>query len=600
MSFTFQDKVDNTRYLLGTVSGDESSHGGDSEGSFKEPDMRRLVPRSTIAAALALISTLTLTQGVPARSLTDQVRELLRVRIEQAGVPPQITVGEDCIHASVMLPHFYEQRAYRPAWIGDRGPLPQAETLIRAIGEAGREGLRPNDYHLACVDAVLREVRENQRRKNPFNPRRLVDIDLILTDAFLLYGSHLLAGRINPETIDAEWHANRREKNLAEVLETALRANRIEESLENLLPSHSGYFTLRRALSSYRAEAGRGGWPRVSPGPVLRIGMCEERVAALRARLIASGDLRERSYPDEDLFDDALDEAVRAFQKRHGLEVDGVVGPATLAALNTPAEERVRQIELNLERWRWLPQNLGDRYILVNIAHFELDLIANGQPVMTMRVVVGKPYRRTPVFSDRVSYLVLSPYWHVPPSIALQDMLSLVRKDPEYLNRMNLKVFRGWGAETQEIDPESIDWTTVSAENFPYRLRQDPGPTNALGPVKFMFPNKFNVYLHGTPARELFLKAARGFSSGCIRLENPIELAEYLLRDDPKWTREVILATIDKGVEETVRLLNPIPVHLLYWTAWVDEGGSVHFWDDIYGRDELLDRAFREKPPSPW
>jgi murein L,D-transpeptidase YcbB/YkuD len=297
------------------------------------------------------------------------------------------------------------------------------------------------------------------------------------------------------------------------------------------------------------------------------------------------------------VFDEDLDTGVRHFQRRHGLDVDGVVGPATLSALNASADERVRRIEVNMERWRWLPQDLGRRYVIVNIANFELDVVEAEQEVMTMRVIVGRDYRRTPVFSGKMTYIVLSPYWHVPPSLAVKDILPQVRSDPGYLSRKGFKVFQGWGADTKEIDPGSVDWSKVTGTNFNYRFRQDPGPVNALGRVKFMLPNKFDVYLHDTPSPDLFEKSARAFSSGCIRIEKPIELVEYVLRGDPKWNRDAVLAAIDRRVEQTVQLREPIPVHLLYWTAWVDAAGTVHFRDDIYSRDKLLAEALAEKPP---
>lgn len=537
--------------------------------------------------------------ALSAQALSDRVSEFLRSRIEVAGFAPKITVGEELIHASVMLPRFYERRIYRPAWSDGHGPLPQVEALIKAINEADRDGLRPSDYHLAKIEATLREVRQNQRKKKQLEPRRLVDLDLLCTDTFLLYGSHLLAGRIHPETIDPEWHANRRQVDLAGLLQTALDSNQIEKVLRGLLPPHPGYASLCQALARYRDTASRGGWSMIPAGPKMRRGDRGERVVAARNRLIAAGDLASRLSNEADLFDGALEEAVRRFQNRHGLEVDGVIGPMTLAALNVPVEERVRQIEVNLERWRWLPEDLGQRYILVNIANFELEVVEKGQPVMIMQVVVGKPYRRTPVFSDKMTYLVLSPYWHIPPSIAVKDKLPLIRKDHTYLATHDIKVFQGWGAETREIDPQTIDWSKVTAKDFNYRLRQEPGPLNALGQVKFMFPNKFNVYLHDTPSRELFGKTVRTFSSGCIRIEKPIELAEYLLRGDAKWSRENILAAIDRRVEQTVRLPEPMSVHLLYWTAWANEEGSIQFRGDIYGRDQLLDKALRENPPLP-
>jgi murein L,D-transpeptidase YcbB/YkuD len=323
----------------------------------------------------------------------------------------------------------------------------------------------------------------------------------------------------------------------------------------------------------------------------MRKGDRGERVRVLRTRLIVGGDLGQELNNNGDSFDNALEQAVREFQRRHGLEVDGIVGPATLEALDVSVEERVRQIELNMERWRLLPQDLGQRYVLINIPNFELDVVENGKTVMSMRAVVGRPYRHTPVFSARMTYLVLSPYWNIPPGIAIEDVLPLIRKDPNYLAKHNIKVFQGWGAETKEINPKTVDWTRVSAKNFKYRFRQEPGPQNPLGRVKFMFPNEFNVYIHDTPSQELFTKTERCFSSGCIRIEKPIELAEYVLRGDPEWTREKILAEIEKWVEQVVHLPEPIPVHVLYWTAWVDENGTIQFRKDIYGSDERLNEA---------
>jgi murein L,D-transpeptidase YcbB/YkuD len=553
--------------------------------------------------AILILGTLYSTSAHPQKravvTLSDHIDEALRNRIEAAGFPPKIMVRSELILASVMLPIFYERRAYKPAWCDENGPSPHGETLLLAIRLAYREGLRPNDYHLASIEATLAEIKKNRAQKKLLNLDRLVDLDLLLTDAFLIYGSHLLAGRINPETIDPEWFANRREADLAAVLQSALDSTTIEESLHGLLPPQAGYARLRQALARYRDIAAKGGWPTIPEGPKLQVGDRNERVVLLRSRLSVTGDLASRSSNDEELFDYALGEAVRSFQKRNGLESDGVVGPKTLSALNIPAEERVRQMEINMERWRWLPQDLGDRYILINIANFELDVLENNTPVMTMRIVVGRSYRRTPVFSDKMTYLVLNPYWNVPTNIAIEDIVPQVSKDPNYLAQKNMKVFRGWGADTKEIDPTTIDWSKVSKNNFAYRFRQEPGSSNALGRIKFMFPNRFNVYLHDTPSRELFEKNERTFSSGCIRIEKPLDLAEYVMRGDPLWSREKILVAIERHVEQTVRLPKPLSIHLLYWTAWANEDETVQFRNDIYGRDTLVDAALRENPPSP-
>jgi len=541
---------------------------------------------------------------VVAQTLSNQVSEHLRNLIEVAETLPKITVQGELIHTLSMLSPFYERRAYQPAWIGDNGPFPQVDSLLKAIREADREGLRPGDYHLARIESILTEMRQNREQQT--NPNRIVDLDLLLTDAFLLYGSHLLAGRINPETIDPEWSIERREVDVVEVLQSALDSNRIEEALKELITPQPCYARLRQALARYRDIAAKGGWPTVPDGPKMQKGDSDERVLALRARLTAVDIPDQESNRDQFtsftydfvlLFDDALEQAVRKFQERYGLEVDGIVGPRTLAAMNVTVEERIRQIELNMERWRWLPQDFGRRYILVNIANFELDVVEDGQTVMTMHIIVGKPYQHTPIFSADMTNLIFNPSWYVPPSIARKEILPSVRKDPGYLAKQKMRVYQDWNGETREIDPQTINWSQVSAKNFPYRFRQDPGSKNAFGRLKFvLFPNQFNVYLHDTPSKSLFSRAVRAFSHGCIRIEKPIELAEYVLRGDEKWNREKILATIKKGRERTVQLPEPIPVYLLYCTVLVNEDGSIQFRDDLYGRDKELDKAFRKKP----
>jgi murein L,D-transpeptidase YcbB/YkuD len=283
---------------------------------------------------------------------------------------------------------------------------------------------------------------------------------------------------------------------------------------------------------------------------------------------------------------------------RHGLTPDGLVGRVSLGALNAPIQDRIDETIVNLERWRWLPESLGNRHVIVNIAGFSLDVVEDAEVTMSMDVVVGRPYRRTPVFSGVISYLVLNPSWEVPSSIAAQDKLPLLRANPGYLREQGYTLLRGWGADERVVNPDEIDWSTVTRRIFDFRMRQAPGPLNALGRVKFMFPNAFSVYLHDTPARELFGETSRAFSSGCIRLSRPLELAELLLSDDPRWSRDAIDGAVSSGVEQTVRLARPIPVHLLYWTAWIDAEGVAQHRADIYGRDSPVLRELRELPPG--
>jgi murein L,D-transpeptidase YcbB/YkuD len=526
----------------------------------------------------------------------EQMRQDLRTRIEAAGTPPQLTVGDTSLRVSGLLPQFYAGRAYEPAWSSEAGPGPQVDVLIDVLRDAGREGLRPSDYHMAPIEAMLTGVRSQQAQHTTLDPCQLVDLDLLLTDAFFRYGTHVQAGRMPPPTVDIAGEVNHAEDDLATVLQTALESSQLADVMRSLPPPHPGYARLRQALARYRAIEAKGGWPIVPEGPPLSKGARDERVVALRTRLILTGDLDPGLPHQRALFDEAMEHALRRFQRRHGLAVDGVVSPATRAVLNVPVKARVRQLELNMERWRWLPRELESRYILVNIANSTLEVVEDGRPVLRMRVIVGRPERRTPVLSARMTSLVLSPYWHVPPKIAIEDQLPLIRKDPAYLTRQGLTVLQGWGAETRAIDPHTIDWSRVTADTFPYRLRQDPGPRNALGRLKFMFPNRFQVYLHDTPSRALFAKPVRALSSGCIRLERPIDLAAYVLRDDPHWSREKILSAVERGTEHTVRLPEPIPIHLVYWTAWAHTDGAIQFHQDIYGDDQALENALRKEP----
>jgi murein L,D-transpeptidase YcbB/YkuD len=427
----------------------------------------------------------------------------------------------------------------------------------------------------------------------------MVNLDLLLTDSFLMYGFHLSSGRLNPETVHSEWHIETAEEDLVKILQDALVSHRVRESLTDLLPQHHCYRSLRDIHDHYRGIAEDGGWPSIPEGVTLRKGDRGERVRALRQRLTNSGSIVDEDAKGSELYDGELESAVKTFQRLHGLEEDGIVGKRTLTALNVPVEDRIRQVEINMERWRWLPRELGQRYIVVNIANYLLDIFENDKSVLSMRVVVGRDYRKTPVFNDRMTYLVFNPTWMIPTSITVEDILPLIQENPGYLSKNNMKVFASWASDAEEIKPDEINWSSASEENFEYRLKQDPGPSNALGRIKFMFPNRFNVYLHDTPARHLFSETVRAFSSGCIRLEQPLDLAEYLLGEDSEWSRDKIQRTLDDSKEWTVQIPEPIPIYILYCTAWSDEHGNISFSNDIYKRDDLVDAALEELPPTP-
>jgi len=490
---------------------------------------------------------------------------------------------------------FYEKCDFKPLWTLDTGLTPQAEQLVRSIEEAGLDGLISEDYHLSQIRTLIADFKEAMRQRQSFDAQKQADLDLLLTDAFLLFSSHLLSGRVMPNAVDSTWLFFNPVSDISLILNSNAYSSRIESFFEGLRPANAAYYRLRNALQHYIGIQKKGGWPSIPTGPSLRIGDTDDRIDKIRKRLMVTKDIdpSARSVKPYE-FDESLMKGVQRFQNRHGIEADGVVGTSTQKAMNVAVEDRIRQIELNLERWRWIPRDLGSRYILVNIADYSLIVVENQTTVLDMRVVVGKAYRRTPVFSEKMKYLVLNPFWNIPFKIAVEDKLPIIRKNPLYLTQQHIKVFEN-SEDAPEINPVIIDWYRVNPSYFPYRLRQDPGPSNALGRIKFMFPNKFSIYLHDTPQRGLFKRASRDFSSGCIRIEKPVELAKYLLQNDPQWPNQKIMETIERGVTTVVRIKEPIPVHLLYWTAWVTETGTVHFGNDIYDRDPPLSKALKAK-----
>lgn len=490
--------------------------------------------------------------------------------LQAALAAPTLAAGRP-LYAPELLRPLYAAGGYVPLWDARRAAAAHA-----ALTGAAAHGLRAADYHLAAIDA-LRADR---------SPAGQAALDLLLSDGLLMLGSHVRGGRIEVGALTP------RRRLLAVDADLPARLQQAESAaafVSGLSSSLAGYPRLQQALAHYRAIAAAGGWPVLPDGPTLRPGDRDPALAVLRRRLLRE-DMDGPVGDGQALFDAPLEAAVRRFQARHGLDADGAVGRQTRRALNTPVTARIDQLIANLERRRWLGEAPGRRQVRVNVAAFTLEAIDGPAVALRMRVVVGRPYRPTPEFSDRIRYLVLNPYWEVPPRLAVRDKLPLIRSDPGYLAREHIRVLSGWGEGARQIDPASIDWWRV-ATPLPYRLRQDPGPWNALGRIKFMFPNGHDVYLHDTPARELFAHAERGFSSGCIRLQEPLALADWLLADDPRWSPQALRAAIDSGVTRTVNLREPVPVYLLYWTAWVGSDGAVQFRRDIYDRDAPLAAA---------
>ena len=520
-------------------------------------------------------------------SVPGEAEEALRLRLEQLRAQPAATVAEVALAAVPVLEDFYRVRGHAFAW-RRRAQVEQLQTLAR---QSRAHGLEPVDFHLRESLAALAGQAPEQLEAGA-----RVEADLLLSDSLLRLLHHFRFGKVDPHRLDGNWNYDEgpAAEALTRDLQRALEAEDLGQAVSAMWQPPGFYTRLQEGLARYRALAAAGGWPNLPQGPVLKPGMRDSRVPRMRERLRITGDYPagEAGADDDEHYDAALERAVRAFQARHALGVDGMVGPATQTAMNRSAESRIAQIRVNLERMRWVGEDRPDDYVLVDIAAQEVALYRNGQRAWVTRAIVGRPERQTPVFRDRIEYLEFNPSWTVPPTILKEDVLPRARQDPNTVRRKGLEVINRHG---KKVAPETVNWN-LAHDSLPYRLRQPPGPDNALGQVKFMFPNRHSVYLHDTPHRALFRKARRTFSSGCVRVERPLELAERLLAD-PQWNPERFAAVLASGRPLTVPLTPPIPVLLSYWTAEADEQGVLHFREDIYARDAAVLAALDSQGP---
>jgi L,D-transpeptidase YcbB len=499
---------------------------------------------------------------------------------------PPVPVGE-MVSNPDFITRLYEKGGdlLSPKW-KNRDKLVQ---IVTAINNASADGLIPDDYHLSDIERLNEKIVLSDEPAIEDIER----MERLLSDAFFLLSSHLAAGKTDPKTVDPQWKASRRSlrENWNSYIDSTLNTNNITDIIQNLTPGNREYANLKKALAGYRQLEAMGGWGSYSSSlPRLEKGMRHPDVSSLRKRLAVTQGIIEFNPEDEDLYDQALYDQVILFQQRNGLEADGVVGKATAEALNIPVRERIETIEANLERWRWINDDLGDRYIMVNAADFELRAIVKNEQAFQTRAIVGSRERQTPVFSAIMKYMVLNPEWVVPPKILKLDVIPDMIKDSAYLVKKNMKILKMDGSE---VEPSSIDWKSVSENRFPYMIRQEPGQGNPLGKIKFIFANEYDVYIHDTPSRSLFTRNIRSFSSGCVRIDNALQLAQYLLKDDPDWSPDRLQEAIDKGQKRTIVLKKPVPVHILYLTAWADDKGTAYFGKDIYDRDRQLITALR-------
>jgi L,D-transpeptidase YcbB len=473
---------------------------------------------------------------------------------------------------------FYFDRDFKPVWTRDGGAKSKARELLAIMKRAEEEGLDPAWYRVREIDDLIDET----------DPRGLAELDMLVTRAFIDYARDLQKGRVSPSEVDSENATAPLEIGAATLLDGAEQTESIAQYVQTLQPGSDRYQRMRSKLAELRKIEANGGWPMIPQGSAVKRGASDGRLPVIRDYLVMTGDLSAADRGAGDRYDDKTVEAVKRFQERHGLTQDGVIGGTTLTEMQVSVDRRVRQMEVNMERRRWMNRDLGDLHIFVNLADQYLKVVKDEKTIHTALLVVGKPFTRTPIFSEKMTYVVFNPYWSVPPSIANKEYLVKLRQDPGLLNRQRIRVLAGSGDNAREIDPYSVNWSGMS--RIPYALRQDPGKGNSLGRLKFMFPNKYNVYIHDTPAKALFSKDLRVYSHGCMRVQHPEALAEVLLKAQG-WTKEKIDAQLATGAQKIVNLKTSIPVHVTYLTAWVNKDGTVNFRRDVYKRDQRLMEA---------
>ena len=515
----------------------------------------------------------------------EQLPLLIQQRLEELNFGTEKKIASEPVYTSGLLLDLYRKNRFQPLW-SDRGAISQ---LLSTVVAGAEEGLIPDDYHLQAITHYGKELEQES------SLTRLVEYDLLLSDAMMLLAQHKRFGKVDPRQVEEKHNLEQAASrtSLNDACLAAIRDNTVRQTLDRFSPPHPAYVNLKQALGNYRKIAGEGGWRPVPAGPSLKPGMRDDRVQAMRKRLAVTGDLKKKSN-DPTLYDDGLVAAVKAFQARHHLEPDGVVGKTSIQAMNAPVGDRINQIRVNLERTRWVIHDMPSSNIIIDIAGFKLYYYHNSELVWRTKVMVGQPYNQTPVFRSAITYMVLNPTWTLPPDIVKNETIPKILTERDHLGKQNIRVLTSEGVE---VNPASVPWRQYLGKRLPYTLRQDSGVDNSLGLIKLIFPNPYHVYLHDTPSKSLFDRYQRAFSHGCIRVQNPLQLGKMLIANDPGNTTtearfDQILST---GKTTTVFLKQPLPIFLMYLTANVQEG-AVLFKPDLYNRDQSILDALNGRP----
>jgi len=491
------------------------------------------------------------------------------------------SVGNHRIISREEIVMLYEDNTFSSLWWGRSRLNVQVDEAMSLLNTAYDEGLDPSDYHYEELVDLMKVIKQERPRK--VSQQTKIAFEFLLTDGLLTYAAHLYGGKVHPDSFDSDWYADGKELeiNYYGYLLNAISSNSLIQGSDKLESKNEGYVKLKQALQYYRQLSHSYTGMEMYDPPLIIDNETLLNDRWIRKRLVENGDLKQ-AYINHS---DSTIAAILSFKKRHGLEENDDLDAVVIQELKIALDDRINTILINLERWRWLPTNLESDYIVVNIANFDLRVIANGTVKMKTRVIVGKTNRQTPVLSSNISGVIINPTWTVPPTILKEDILPLGNGVPGYLDKNRIQVLDYQG---QIVHPDSIAWQTLTPERFPYVLRQKPSAGNALGTIKFIMPGKMLIYLHDTPAKALFNQRERAFSSGCIRVQKPYALAQLLFKLDQNMDGDALYKLRDKQETESVVLRKPWKTHILYWTSWVDADGIVHFRKDIYNRDKQL------------
>lgn len=517
-----------------------------------------------------------------ANDIDAQIKSVISGKINSSAGASRIMCANKLRCSLALTTQQYNQESSTILWSHNGKILPNANQLIEILQNSYKDALYPEDYHLSIINQLTQQVSSAPMMQPPI--AALADLDTTLTDAFLLYAKHMATGRVDNLAVYPTWTISKRAVNLPDLLQKATHGENVTRVLNGLTPTYPGYLELKSQLEKYQNIASNGGWGQIAAGASLKLGSKGVRVSQLQKRLTITGEYS--ATEKKAIFDKQLKEAVMKFQTNHGLKANGIVDKQTLQALNIPVNQVIKLIELNMDRLRWLPLQTSNQYLLVNIPNFSLNVMESGQTTLSMPVIVGKGANRSCVLSSKISYIEINPYWSVPDSIGRKEILPKLQQDPSYLAKEQMNVYNGSFANPP-VDPSKINWKKVDPNNMPYKFRQMPGEKNALGHIKFIFPNVCGIYLHDTPTRNLFGRNRRDFSHGCIRVGKPIELADYLLSDKPNWDGDRVESQIASGKRQIVYLAEPMDVNIIYGTVWVDNKGELQFRNDIYQIDNV-------------